>query len=397
MNAGRAGTRAEPVVRGDLPARMSVRPGLVSIPIRSFRAIALASILVGAWWFGAAAVRAQLEPLSLAWAADLALWLGLGYGAARVIYEGLLRYSRLYTLDAERITSRSGVIRRTHAEAPLRNIQQIVIDRTASERVFGLGTILVTTAGSHRASVAWVMVPRPDRLVAAIRAGMNDARPVPVWLTDDPAAAPPPMVIGLAGGIGAGKSRVAAVLGSMGYLIVDADRDAKAALDLPDVRDQLVRWWGRGVLNAEGRINRAAVAEIVFADPTQRTRLEELVHPIIKAKRADLIARAATEGRAGVVIDAPLLFEAESDKECDVVFFVDAPPEVRWERVKSRGWSRAELERREKAQLPLEEKRRRADIVVDNGGDSSAMEAGVQRAVEAARRKARAKNVTGSA
>lgn len=372
---------------------MSVRPAPVSILIRSFRSLVWCGVLMGAWWFGRGPVAAQLAPFGFGWAADILLWLALLHAAYRVGYEALLWWSRLYTLDGDRITSRSGVLRRVHSEAPLRNIQQIVVDRTLAERIFGLGTILVTTAGSHRISVAWVMVAGPARLVAAVRAGMNDARPVPVWLTDDPNAPSGPLVIGLVGGIGAGKSRVAAVLGTMGYIVVDADRDAKAALDRPEVRDALVRWWGKGVLNAEGRIDRAAVAKIVFADPPQRTRLEELVHPLVKAKRADLVERAASEGRAGVVIDAPLLYEAGSDAECDVVFFVDAPRAVRLERVASRGWSEAELDRREKAQLPLEDKKRRADIVVSNAGDQAALEAAVRRAVEEAQRKARMKNV----
>lgn len=386
-------TTSSPTPHGvvDSPPRLTVRPARMSVLLRSARTLAWSAVFFGAWRLGRESVAAYMEPIGLAWVNDILIVLVIAYAAGRIGYELLLRWSRLYTLDAERITSRSGVLRRVHAEAPLRRVQQITIDRTLGERLLGLGTILITTAGSQRIAVAWVMVRKPDRLAGAIRSAMNDALPLPVYLTDDPLAPTPPLVIGLVGGIGAGKSSVASILGSMNFLVVDADRDAKAALDLPEVRDQLVRWWGRRILAADGRVDRAVVAEIVFADPTQRARLEGVVHPIVKAGRASLIARASAEGRAGAVIDAPLLFEAGSEKECDVVMYVDAPEEVRRQRVRARGWSDGEFDRREKAQLPLEVKRRRADIIVSNASDVTSLESEVRRGLMKARDKVRAK------
>lgn len=196
-----------------------------------------------------------------------------------------------------------------------------------------------------------------------------------------------PMVLGLVGGIGAGKSEVARVLAKMEFLVVDADKDAKAALDRPQVRDQLVAWWGEGVLlpadgaSAERSIDRRKVAAIVFQDPEQRRRLEGLVHPIVRSDRAGVIARAKAMGKAGVVIDAPLLFEAGSDKECDAVLFVDAPRRMRLERVKARGWSDDELDKREAAQMPLDEKRRRSHAVVMNDSDLPTLRRRVDEAV----------------
>ena len=129
-----------------------------------------------------------------------------------------------------------------------------------------------------------------------------------------------------------------------------------------------MRWWGPSILNADGKVNRKAVAAIVFDDPTQRTRLESVLHPVIKAFRGEVIDRARSQGMRGVVIDAPLLFEAESDKECDAVIFVDTPLERRIEHVEARGWTAAELERRERAQMPLAEKRSRCQATVVNDG-----------------------------
>ena len=104
--------------------------------------------------------------------------------------------------------------------------------------------------------------------------------------------AAPCFVLGLAGGIGAGKSAVARLLEQRGWVILDADADAKAALDRPEVREALVSWWGRVVLDPAGRIDRAAVARIVFNDDTQRRRLEELIHPLVRRSRAQAIEEA---------------------------------------------------------------------------------------------------------
>jgi len=112
------------------------------------------------------------------------------------------------------------------------------------------------------------------------------------------------------------------------------------------------------------------VAGIVFRDREQRERLEKLVHPLIHAQRHVLIESCrGREGIRGVIIDAPLLYEAGVDSECDAVVFVQTPKRIRARRVQeSRGWDEFELDRREKAQMGLEHKRDRADYIVTNGG-----------------------------
>lgn len=183
-----------------------------------------------------------------------------------------------------------------------------------------------------------------------------------------------PMVIGLVGGIGAGKSAVARVLADLGCVVSDSDAQARAALDEPGVRDQLVTWWGKQILGADGRIERSKVAKIVFDRPRDRKRLEGVIHPRVRIARQVSLDRAEQSGAPAMVIDAPLLFEAGVDQECDVVIFVDAPLSQRLARVReSRGWDEAELTRRESAQMSLEEKKARSGYVVVNDGDLAAL------------------------
>lgn len=190
------------------------------------------------------------------------------------------------------------------------------------------------------------------------------------------------LVIGLVGGIGSGKSEVARALASLGCVVSDSDAQARAVLDRPEVRAKLVRWWGRGVVGSDGRINRAAVARIVFGDARQRRRLEELVHPLVRRARREVIARASRAGAPAVVIDSPLLLERGVDRECDVIVFVRAPRRLRRARVARRGWTGAELARRERAQMPLDRKRRRADHVVVNDADRGTLRRRVARLLE---------------
>jgi dephospho-CoA kinase len=186
-------------------------------------------------------------------------------------------------------------------------------------------------------------------------------------------------VIGLAGGVGAGKSAVAQILSRLGCVVCNSDDLARQALRDPAIRAELVTWWGNDVLDRDGEIDRAAVAAIVFSRPPELRRLESLVHPWIEAQRKTLFEMAPADVCA-LVIDAPLLFEAGLDAECDAVIFVDADRETRLARVaEGRGWDEQELGKREDSQLPLDEKRTRSDYVVSNNGDLRALSEQVHR------------------
>jgi dephospho-CoA kinase len=176
-------------------------------------------------------------------------------------------------------------------------------------------------------------------------------------------------IIGLTGGVGAGKSTVARMLAELGCLVTDSDALARAVLERADVKAALVSWWGDRILNDAGEVDRRAVASIVFGDARERRRLEELTHPLIEQQRKMLWAKAPPTTTA-FVIDAPLLIEAGLHRECDAVIFVDAPRDVRLQRLReTRGWDEAELARRENSQLPLDVKRQAAHHVVQNTGD----------------------------
>ncbi len=175
-------------------------------------------------------------------------------------------------------------------------------------------------------------------------------------------------VIGVTGGIGAGKSAVAQVLGKLGALVIDSDALAHEELRSADVVEAIKAQWGSVVSSASGEVNRTALGLKVFADPAELKKLEDLLYPRIHRRRRQIIAEhTGRPGLRAVVLDAPKLYEAGVDKECDAVIFVDADEEVRVRRVaESRGWDHAELARREKMQIPLDKKRAMADYVVVN-------------------------------
>lgn len=324
-------------------------------------------------------------------AAGAALWLGgpwggraaavaLGGAALLLLWSSLVWACQTYALTDKHAVWASGVIRRLIVQTPLERVQNVAVYRSLPERLLGLGTVGLATAGTDTFELVWAMVPRPHDRVREVNAAVRAVRehPAPPAAQGPAPAARAPAnvpVIGLVGAIGAGKSEVARILERLGCVVIDSDVQARAALERPDVRETLTGWWGGGILGADGRIDRRAVASIVFADPGERRRLEELVHPIIREARAEIVQRERARAARGepharaLIIDAPLLYEAGVDRECDAVIFVDAPRDVRLGRVMSaRGWDDAELARREAAQMPPEEKRRRADQVVPNTG-----------------------------
>ncbi|MBL8737909.1 MAG: dephospho-CoA kinase [Planctomycetes bacterium] len=197
--------------------------------------------------------------------------------------------------------------------------------------------------------------------------------------TGTPAPAPfrpaSPVVIGIVGGIAAGKSAVAERFALHGLVPVDADRIARATSDLPEVLAEVEAAFGPSAI-AGGRLDRPALAARVFADPAARARLEAILHPRIRATIRQELGTARSAGHS-VLLDVPLLFENGLYELCDHVVFVDAPEPVRQARARTRGWADGELARREQAQLPLAEKRARSRFVVDNGGGREAMAAQV--------------------
>ncbi len=179
-------------------------------------------------------------------------------------------------------------------------------------------------------------------------------------------------MIGIVGGIGAGKSRVASLLAEEGCFVVHSDVIAHEALLDPTVRAAVLAHFGEGVLDEHGEFDRSKLAERIFADASLRTTLESILHPWIETERRRRTA-AMPPTCTAVVIDAPLLLEVGLDRECDAVLFVDAPEAVRRERVRrDRGWTAARFSVREAAQMSLDQKRARATNVIANAEDGPA-------------------------
>jgi dephospho-CoA kinase len=185
---------------------------------------------------------------------------------------------------------------------------------------------------------------------------------------DNPQSAIQPLVVGILGGIGSGKSAVAAEFARRGARVIPADQIGHEALRQEHMRREVVRRWGPEMLDANGEISRRKLGAIVFNDPRERKALEELVHPWIRARIEEEVARAKADPAVPlIVLDAAVLMEAGWHDVCDRLVYVDAPRKVRLERVsRQRGWATRELEDRERAQLALTEKRVLSHHVLDN-------------------------------
>jgi dephospho-CoA kinase len=183
------------------------------------------------------------------------------------------------------------------------------------------------------------------------------------------------------GGIGAGKTTVASILQSLGAAVIDSDVLAHEELNDPEVRRTLCSWWGQRVCPAGDRVDRSAVAAIVFENRGELDRLEKLLYPRLHQKREELVAAYDADPAArAVVMDAPKLYEAGLGNYCDAVIFVEADKRVRAERVQgSRGWSEEELTRRESAQNSLDGKRAIADYIVTNRSNLESLRTEVER------------------
>jgi dephospho-CoA kinase len=187
-------------------------------------------------------------------------------------------------------------------------------------------------------------------------------------------------VIGVAGGIGSGKSFVAHLFGEEGCLVISADDQVRLAYKDFRVKQTIKQWWGNLVFSPNGEVDRSAVARKVFSRADELRRLEQLLHPIVNQARENMMRLKMNDPQVlAFVWDTPLLLEAGLEKDCDAVVFVDSPLEQRQERLKqSRGWEAGELESRENLQLPLDKKREISDYVISNTAGTDQVRAQVR-------------------
>ncbi len=182
------------------------------------------------------------------------------------------------------------------------------------------------------------------------------------------------LLVGLTGGIGAGKSTVARLLTERGAVVLDADQVARDVVEPGQpALDALVAEFGPEILDAEGRLDRPALAAKAFATPEARAALEAITHPAIHAEFGRRMAEAPTD--AVVVMDVPLLVESgtAAERGYEVVIVVEAPRDLRLDRLEARGLDRADAEARMAAQATDEQRRAVATHVIDNAGDLDAL------------------------
>ena len=176
--------------------------------------------------------------------------------------------------------------------------------------------------------------------------------------------------VGLTGGIGCGKSVVAAMLREQGFLVLDADTLAHQLVEPGQpAYDDVLREFGKGVCDASGKIDRAKLAAIVFAEPAKLARLNQIVHPrVAEAQERQFTEWQRTHPRGVAVVEAALLVEAGAHNRLDRLVVVWCRPEQQIQRLRERGMSAEEAQRRIASQMPLEEKRRLAEFQIDCSG-----------------------------
>lgn len=176
------------------------------------------------------------------------------------------------------------------------------------------------------------------------------------------------LLVGLTGGIGSGKSTVSQMLEERGAVVLDADGFARAAVvpGSPGLRSVVERF-GPEILTPEGDLDRPKLASIVFNDPAALADLEAIVHPVVRRMIADGIQENLDADRVVVLVN-PLLIEMGTHRDCDVVIVVSASPETQVARSVARGMTDEDVRARIAAQMPLEDRARTADVLIDNEG-----------------------------
>lgn len=176
--------------------------------------------------------------------------------------------------------------------------------------------------------------------------------------------------IGLTGGIASGKSTASAILRRFGAPIIDADAIAHRLMEPGGPLYEAYRaHFGAGVIRPDGQLDRRCIGHIAFADPAEKRWLDAAAHPVIRAAMQQELAEAEAAGEPVAVLDIPLLFETDWQAHVDESWLIDIPESLQLMRLQSRnGYSREEATRRIAAQMPLSEKRRLADVIIDNSG-----------------------------
>ncbi|MBA4373453.1 MAG: dephospho-CoA kinase [Thermodesulfovibrio sp.] len=177
------------------------------------------------------------------------------------------------------------------------------------------------------------------------------------------------VLAGLTGNFGMGKSSVLGFFEGLGAVTISSDSIVSRLLEDSTVIERIRKMFGDEVVSDDGRLNKKTVASKVFSDPEQRKKLEDLLHPLVFA---EIDAAAGNPGYAGrvIIVEVPLLFESSADCRFQKTITVHTSEEEAIRRLSQKGFCRAEALARLKVQMPISEKIRRADYVIDNSGST---------------------------
>ena len=180
-------------------------------------------------------------------------------------------------------------------------------------------------------------------------------------------------IIGVLGGVGSGKSTVAAEFAKLGCAVIDADKIAHELLDREAVKEKIIASFGKAILDSAEKINHKKLADIVFADADKLSLLNKIIHPLVLERAEQLIKQINRQNQIkAIVLDMPLLAEVGWDRRCDKLVFVDCERQLRINRAKKTGlFDENQHKIRENFQISLDNKRNIADNVIDNNSGFS--------------------------
>ena len=178
------------------------------------------------------------------------------------------------------------------------------------------------------------------------------------------------LIIGLTGGIASGKSTIANMLKNEGITVIDADVESRLAVEQgEEAYDHIVNHFSKSILLEDGSINRAKLGEIIFNIKEERMKLNEIVHPAVRKRMLQKKESAENNGEAIIIMDIPLLFESKFTELVDKTLLVFVDEDIQLQRLMERNhYSKQEALARIHSQMPLAEKKRLADVVIDNNG-----------------------------
>ena len=177
-------------------------------------------------------------------------------------------------------------------------------------------------------------------------------------------------IIGILGGIGSGKSTVAAEFVKLDCGLIDADKITHELLEEKSVKEKIINLFGEDILDSSEKISHKKLADIVFDDSQKLSMLNSIIHPLVLKKTEELIEKYNRQKQVkAVVLDMPLLLEVGWEEHCDRLIFVDCEEKIRAERAKKMGFNKNQLKIREKFQISLDKKASIADnTIVNNSG-----------------------------